>query len=112
MGKSCGNCYRFNDGMYSTVCDECQVSGDAPPSMWKAMVDTQELEEQKQELEQKPQTGYAFIPMDEYLSLFVEIGDLRKENAGLKAQVETLNKYVRELLYDLNGITEVGEVNE
>jgi hypothetical protein len=103
MGKSCGNCYRFNDGMYSTVCDECQVSGDAPPSMWKAM---------DSEPEKKLQTGYAFIPMDEYLSLFVEIGDLRKENAGLKAQVETLNKYVRELLYDLNGITEVGEVNE
>jgi hypothetical protein len=103
MGKSCGNCYRFNDGMYSTVCDECQVSGDAPPSMWKAM---------DSEPEKKLQTGYAFIPMDEYLSLFVGIGDLRKENAGLKAQVETLNKYVRELLYDLNGITEVGEVTE
>ena len=112
MGKSCSNCNRFNDGRYSPVCDECQVGGDNPPSMWKAMVDTQELEDQKQEAEQKPQTGYAFIPMDEYLSLFVEIGDLRKENAGLKAQVETLNKYVRELLYDLNGITEVGEVNE
>ena len=112
MGKSCSNCNRFNDGKYSPVCDKCQISGDNPPSMWKAMVDTQELEEQKQELEQKPQTGYAFIPMDEYLALFVEIGDLRKENAGLKAQVETLNKYVRELLYDLNGITEVGEVNE
>jgi hypothetical protein len=103
MGKSCGNCYRFNDGMYSTVCDECQVSGDTPPSMWKAT---------DSEPEKKLQTGYAIIPMDEYLSLFIEIGDLRKENAGLKAQVETLNKYVHELLYDLNGITEVGEVNE
>jgi hypothetical protein len=47
--------------------------------------------------------------MDEYLSLFVEIEALRKENAGLKAQVEPLNKYVRELLYDLTGITEVGK---
>ena len=56
--------------------------------------------------------GYAIIPMDEYIALFVEVGDLRKETAGLKVQVETLNKYVHELLYDLNGITEVGAVNE
>ena len=98
MGKSCSNCNRFNDGKYSPVCDECQVGGDNPPSMWKAMVDTQELEKQKQEPGQKPQTGYAFIPMDEYLSLFVEIGDLRKENAGLKAGNETLLKQRDEAL--------------
>lgn len=89
MGKSCGNCYRFNDGMYSPVCDECHVGGDAPPSMWKAT---------DSEPEKKLQTGYAFIPMDEYLSLFVEIGDLRKENAGLKAGNETLLKQRDEAL--------------
>lgn len=69
MGKSCGNCYRFNDGMYSRVCDECQVSGDAPPSMWKAT---------DSEPDKKLQTGYAIIPMDEYLKMHDEVNTLKK----------------------------------
>ena len=83
MGKSCGNCYRFNDGMYSTVCDECQVSGDAPPSMWKAT---------DSEPEKKLQTGYAVIPMDEYMAFFAEIAELRKENEALKEFKENIDK--------------------
>ena len=89
MGKSCGNCYRFNDGMYSTVCDECQVSGDAPPSMWKAT---------DSEPEKKLQTGYAIIPMDEYLSLIKENAELRKKNDEMKTSEEYLTKTVHDLI--------------
>lgn len=89
MGKSCGNCYRFNDGMYSPVCDECQVSGDAPPSMWKAT---------DSEPEKKIQTGYAVIPMDEYLALIKENAELRKKNDEMKTNAEYLTKTIHDLI--------------
>jgi hypothetical protein len=89
MGKSCGNCYRFNNGMYSTVCDECQVSGDAPHSMWKAT---------DSESEKKLQTGYAIIPMDEYLALIKENAELRKKNDEMKTSEEYLTKTIHDLI--------------
>jgi hypothetical protein len=43
-------------------------------------------------------SGYAIIPMDEYMSLFMKIEDLQVENAALKAGNETLLKQRSELL--------------
>lgn len=44
-------------------------------------------------------TGYAFIPMDEYLALFTEIGELRKENELLTAENKEL-KCVCDMQYE------------
>lgn len=81
----CHNCKHDDKNALQVPCKTCRQNYNEQPSKWEPIED-----------KPKPQTGYAVIPMDEYLFLFTEIAELRKENSGLKAELETTERFLSE----------------